>query len=413
LTSARFSYRSGKPLILDNQGGNYEIEFIVPHDSKPDDSQPILSDSERANVAIHLKRQNNSISQNGQSTQITDRLLLYWEKEDWRWQMWLDGLREGTRVKLEVPQKGKEAEAGYRIAGHLTNFRRAIRGIQDTERRNELLGRWDNFQLDKLLDVKIAEITSDGSKTIELPGTCRVRLDSEFLLTHDIYPRFLHGDLHPRNVLVLREGDKIQLKIIDLAHAVVDEDDPYPAPMAFDFAVMEVDAKARMLLDNHFYDFLTPQKRDDTELLIRLDNQERTAWKWCQDNLDNCFHWSENNSQSPLSLPIDLLLQELQQQEQESQQQGSAFVINWRSLCLDRLQRISQDRFRSEAEERQGDIRESGWTPARSYAQALLLASLGFLKFLNPDNAKEASQGLACVIGAIRALEVLNSPGSQ
>ena len=305
--------------------------------------------------------------------------------------------------------------AGSRLSGHLQNFRDAFEISTNQEyfqRQYQILR--DN--LEQILDLRFHD--ANNLEEIALDGTCKVnsRDENSPLLCYDVYPNYLHGDFHPRNVLVLEQGENLEVKIIDLAFAIVDEKDPYPAPMAYDFAVFEVDAKAKMVIDIQFSEYIQGSSRgnNDLELLEALDRAERQVWDWCREHLADCFTSSWNNYQNDFPL--------LPQPDQNFGN-GFYFVAAWRNFCLPRLWKMTQlqddrdqnmfSKVQSFADStEQENLQRSNWTPARSYAQALFLASIGYLKLLDPERKTGQLRGLACIVSAIHALNILNSPNS-
>ncbi|NES24879.1 MAG: phosphotransferase [Symploca sp. SIO3E6] len=250
-------------------------------------------------------------------------------------------------------------------------------------------------------------VTSDGICKVKIPAHDS---SSPLPLHYDVYSTYLHGDLHPRNVLVLGEENSLRLKIIDLAYAVVDEEDTCPAPMAYDFAVLEVDAKAKMAIDIQFREYLHSSARsNDLRLLEALEQAEAQVWNWCREQLPDCFISSWNNYQDDS--------QPLPQPDEVNFGNGFYFVAAWRDFCLRRLWRMTQltdDSVRSFANlTEQDNLHRSNWTAAHSYAQALFLASIGYLKLLDPETDEGKKRGLACIIGAIHASYVLNNPESS
>ncbi|MGB3514266.1 MAG: hypothetical protein WBA93_34660 [Microcoleaceae cyanobacterium] len=415
LTSARYrSNVSGNILVRpgENQPGNYNIELIVPRDSHQESSD---KNSSKERVVVYLTPQNPNLADQHQ------RLLLGWTEQDWRWKFWRQGFQEGLEVNLEQKvkaelQSNSSLRAGSRLSGHLQNFRDAFEISTNQEyfqRQYQIL--LDN--LEQILDVRfhdannLKEITSDGTCTVNSPD------ENSPLLWYDVYPNYLHGDFHPRNVLVLEQQDNLEVKIIDLAFAIVDENDLYPAPMAYDFAVFEVDAKAKMVIDIEFSEYIqdSTMGNNDLKLLEALDKEESLVWDWSRENLADCFTSSWNNYQNDF--------QPFPQPDRVNFGNGFYFVAAWRNFCLPRLWRMTQlqddtdrnilSKVQSFADStEQNNLQRSNWTAARSYAQALFLASIGYLKLLDPDSNQGQMRGLACIVSAIHALNILNSPNS-
>ena len=308
--------------------------------------------------------------------QLQDRetsrpLLLNWECEDWRWRLWRDGVCEGQRVRLHP--SGRVIRQSRRQR-HLDNLREHDASLAD------ILARAFEDRLDA---------RTGGIKRPWLPL--------------DLLPVWLHGDFHPRNILMIpkpvatggSDANSLRGQVIDFADAEMDCLNSTTVPMAYDFATFEVDLKARGLIE-----CWTPKENSSAEItaaLDRLRRTERLLWAWCQSVLpeSNAPAVERPSGAVPAtwrppascpSLPIPEYTE----------------VGLWRHLALDRLSRCAH---LADHHVRNTDLL-SRWTPLLSYAQALFFFSVAYLEYLEP--AKETWAAFTCLAAAGAAHDILS-----
>jgi len=290
------------------------------------------------------------------------RVIIEWSCGNWQWWLWRKGLQEGDTVSISdgqeprlVPQQRRSVHLATALA-------------QAQEDRNE--------------------DTSKALFTLQDALARRIEEECKPWLNNDLYSVWLHGDFHPRNVLLfpsvvgpikLREVTW-ELKVIDLADAVLSKDDEFRAPMAFDYVTFEADAKATSLLGSY-------QGHEDPFAALLAD--ERRTWQWCMETLPDAFQELHATSRPPPwtapVLPLGLHIA------------GFSRIALWRHFSLSHLLLAAQI-----------EPTERGWIAADAYAQSLFFQSIGHLEYLDPKNGNDLMSGLSCLAGATVALERLD-----
>jgi hypothetical protein len=329
--------------VRKDPSGKYKISDIRPRDSKGE-------------VQIHLKKINTE-----------DLIIVPWECSDWRWRLWKEGIGESERVNLELPVKSTRRHSSFlteRIKKYKNIFRCLDTALKDHIERN---GRIKTSWIGK-----------------------------------DLFPAWLHGDFHSRNVLLvpsnrgqIKTSDRgnWELKIIDLAYARVRWDKDERAPMAFDFVTFEVDMKAEGP-----FDLYSSTDFDEEKLLNSLESTEVGIWGWCRKVLPQCetTEWQpQNNVDDPgLWVPPESL--------PEWKIPEFSKVALWRHFSLFRLNAAAIKTWQG-----QKQPALNGWTPLKSYAQALFFQSIAYLAIRNPKDGKHRMQALSCLISAEIAARLL------
>ena len=270
-------------------------------------------------------------------------VVVRWEREGWRWRLWRVGIEEGDTVTLV---KGAVSLQPQR------------RGPEHLENAVKQYGQ----PLAALASALRERLTPDGE------------IVSKRLLGQDLYPVWLHGDFHARNV-ILSNSSADEFTVIDLAEAVrASKADAVRAPMAFDYVTFEVDAKASCFCKN-----------GDAPTFIEA---ERKAWKWCRDELPAAWGLRGRFKREWTPPPVP-----------DMGVDGYDKIALWRHFALHRLVRVAHT---------YGGAPKS-WRAADSYAQALLYHSFAFLEYLDPKNPREVQKADTCLAGCAVALEQLEA----
>ncbi len=280
------------------------------------------------------------------------RRLVDWKKNDWRYRLWSLDIREGAQVELAT--KARWAEA----------------------RREDFFTFFSTLSTNYQMHTKRVKERVDA---ILAGGSTKARTMSVDLLASTV-----HGDLHPRNVVLLgteRGGERRwDLRVVDVADAILPDDSR--DSMSHDFVTFEVDLRLRALYDRRDAD-------DRPALIERCLAFETALWRWC---VDTCGLTTPNISafdvwaRFPASAPM---------------REGFRPIALWRHGALSRLAAAaSYLNWKPTAAE---------WLPVVSYAERLLLVSVAYMEYLDVTNGDDQARAIHCLAMASIAIDVLDT----
>ena len=282
------------------------------------------------------------------------RRLVDWRRHDWRYRLWAADIREGSRVELTSKERWKPA------------------------RRDDVLT-W----LMKLPGSYQRQAVKVKQRVDEFVGLAKDNAYEHI----DLLAAAIHGDFHPRNVVMVdrqQAGRRTwDLRVVDVADAILP--DEASDSMAHDFVTFEVDMRLRAL----------HRPRDADERLGLLDRYtafETALWEWCTADeiaaagelaAETCHAWP----QFPADVPM----------RDELWPAGI-----WRRYAVKRLETAVSTIPNSPGG-------PALWAAAASYAERLFLLSVAYMEYLDVAVKDDQERAIQCLAMAVKALEVLES----
>ena len=282
------------------------------------------------------------------------RRLVDWKRHDWRYRLWAADIREGSHVEMTSKERWKVA------------------------RREEVLT-W-------LMKLPGSHRPQAEKVKQSLDEFARLSKDNPY--DHvDLLATAIHGDFHPRNVVMVdrqQAGRRTwDLRVVDVADAVLR--DEASDSMAHDFVTFEVDMRLRAL----------HQSRDADERLELLDRYtafETALWEWCAaDGECTAAELAAQTCNAWPQFPPDVPMRD---------ELWSAGI--WRRYAVKRLcaavAAIS------------GNQDAAGLRVAEaSYAERLFLVSIAYMEYLDVTVKDDQERAIQCLAMAVKALEILEN----